>query len=236
MKYRTRIYYTEEQKAVMWDRWQKGDSLHAIARLFDRNHSSIQGIFSATGGVRPVRRTRSSIALSLSEREEISRGIASDESMRSIATRLGRSPSTISREIQRNGGDGKYRAARADKKAWERACRPKSCKLANSPWLRRAIEIKLRVNWSPEQIAGWLKREHPGDESKHVSHETIYRSLFIQARGVLKKELLQYLRSERTMRRSIHSGQIEDGRGKIPHAISISERPASVEDRAVPGH
>ena len=122
MKYRTRIYYTEEQKAVMWDRWQKGDSLHAIARLFDRNHSSIQGIFSATGGVRPVRRTRSSIALSLSEREEISRGIASDESMRSIATRLGRSPSTISREIQRNGGDGKYRAARADKKAWERAC------------------------------------------------------------------------------------------------------------------
>lgn len=236
MKYRTRIYYTEEQKTVMWDRWQKGDSLHAIARLFDRYHTSIQGIFSAAGGVRPARRTRSSMALSLSEREEISRGIASDESMRSIATRLGRAPSTISREIQRNGGDGKYRAARADKKAWERACRPKSCKLAGSPWLRRAIEIKLRVNWSPEQIAGWLKREHPGDESKHVSHETIYRSLFIQARGVLKKELLQYLRSARTMRKPIHVGQLDDGRGKIPHAISISERPAAVEDRAVPGH
>ena len=236
MKYRTRIYYTEEQKALMWDRWQKGDSLHVIARLFDRNHSSIQGIFSATGGVRPAKRTRSSMALSLSEREEISRGIASDESMRSIATRLGRAPSTISREIQRNGGDGKYRAARADMKAWERASRPKNCKLAGSPWLRRAIEIKLRVNWSPEQIAGWLKREHPGDESKHVSHETIYRSLFIQARGVLKKELLQYLRSERTMRKPIHVGQLEDGRGKIPHAISISERPATVEDRAVPGH
>jgi len=236
MKYRTRIYYTEEQKTVMWDRWQKGDSLHAIARLFDRYHTSIQGIFSAAGGVRPARRTRSSMALSISEREEISRGIASDESMRSIATRLGRAPSTISREIQRNGGDGKYRAARADKKAWERACRPKSCKLASSPWLRRAIEIKLRVNWSPEQIAGWLKREHPGDESKHVSHETIYRSLFIQARGVLKKELLQYLRSERTMRKPIHVGQLDDGRGKIPHAISISERPAAVEDRAVPGH
>ena len=236
MKYRTRIYYTEEQKALMWDRWQKGDSLHAIAQLFDRCHSSIQGIFSATGGVRPAKRTRSSLALSLSEREEISRGIASDESMRSIATRLGRAPSTISREIQRNGGDGKYRAARADMKAWERASRPKNCKLAGSPWLRRAIEIKLRVNWSPEQIAGWLKREHPGDESKHVSHETIYRSLFIQARGVLKKELLQYLRSERTMRKPIHVGQLEDGRGKIPHAISISERPATVEDRAVPGH
>lgn len=236
MKYRTRIYYTEEQKALMWDRWQKGDSLHAIAGLFDRHHSSIQGIFSAAGGVRPARRTRSSMALSLSEREEISRGIASDESMRAIANRLGRAASTISREIQRNGGDEKYRAALADKKAWERACRPKNCKLAGSPWLRHAIEIKLRVNWSPEQIAGWLKREHPGDESKHVSHETIYRSLFIQARGVLKKELLQYLRSERTMRKPIHVGQLGDGRGKIPHAISISERPAAVEDRAVPGH
>lgn len=236
MKYRTRIYYTEEQRAVMWERWQKGDSLHAIARLFDRGHSSISRIFSETGGICPPKRTRSSIALTFSEREEISRGIASHESMRSIATRLGRSPSTISREIGRNGGDGKYRAARADKAAWERACRPKSCKLAGSPWLRRAIEVKLKVNWSPEQIAGWLKRTHPGEESKHVSHETIYRSLYIQARGVLKKELLQYLRSERTMRRSIHSGQLEDGRGKIPHAISISERPASVEDRAVPGH
>jgi len=236
MKYRTRIYYTEEQKALMWDRWQKGDSLHAIAGLFDRCHSSIQGIFSAAGGVRPAKRTRSNMALSLSEREEISRGIASEESMRSIATRLGRAPSTISREIQRNGGDGKYRASRADMKAWERACRPKSCKLAGSPWLRRAIEIKLRVNWSPEQIAGWLKREHPGDESKHVSHETIYRSLFIQTRGVLKKELLQYLRSERTMRKPIHVGQLGDKRGQIPNAIPISQRPASVEDRAVPGH
>lgn len=236
MKQRTRIYYSEEQKALMWDRWQKGDSLHAIARLFDRYHSSVRGILTATGGVRPAKRTRSRIALTLSEREEISRGIASQESMRSIATRLGRAPSTISREIGRNGGDHKYRAARADKGAWDRACRPKSCKLADSPWLRHAIEVKLRVNWSPEQIAGWLKRTHPEDESKQVSHETIYRSLYIQARGVLKKELLQYLRSQRTMRRSVHAGQIEDGRGKIPNAISISKRPVSVEDRAVPGH
>jgi transposase, IS30 family len=236
MKYKTRTYYTEEQKAVMWDRWQKGESLNEIARLFDRNHSSISPILYETGGVRPSKRTRASIALSLSEREEISRGIASDESMRSIATRLGRAPSTISREIQRNGGDGKYRAARADKKAWERARRPKSCKLAGSPWLRRAIETKLRVNWSPEQIAGWLKRTYPGDESKQVSHETIYRSLFIQARGVLKKELLQYLRSERTMRKSIHASTHGDNRGQIPNAVSISKRPASVEDRAVPGH
>jgi len=233
---RTRNYYTEEQKAVMWDRWQKGESLHEIARLFDRGHSSVSNIFSQTGGMRPAKRTRSGIALSLSEREEISRGIACQESMRSIATRLGRSPSTISREIERNGGDGKYRAARADKMAWERACRPKSCKLAGSPWLRRAIEIKLRVNWSPEQIAGWLKRTNPEDESKQVSHETIYRSLYIQARGVLKKELLQHLRSKRTMRRSVHAGTLGDKRGQIPNAISISERPASVEDRAVPGH
>jgi IS30 family transposase len=236
MKRRTRIYYSVEQKAVMWDRWQKGESLHEIGRSFDRYHSSIQRLISVAGGVRPTKRKRSNIALSLSEREEVSRGIASNESMRSIASRLGRAPSTISREIERNGGDRKYRAARADKKAWERACRPKSCKLAGSPWLRRAIEIKLRVNWSPEQIAGWLKRTHPEDESKQVSHETIYRSLFIQTRGVLKKELLQYLRSERTMRKSVHAGQIKDGRGKIPNAISISERPALVEDRAVPGH
>jgi IS30 family transposase len=236
MKQRTRIYYTEEQKAVMWDRWQKGESLHEIGRLFDRTHTSFQRIVSMTGGVRPAKRKRSSIALSLSEREEVSRGIASNESMRSIAARLGRAPSTISREIERNGGDRKYRAARADKKAWERACRPKSCKLAGSPWLRRAIEIKLRVNWSPEQIAGWLKRTHPDDESKQVSHETIYRSLYIQARGVLKKELLQYLRSERTMRKSVHAGLHDEKRGQIPNAISISARPASVEDRAMPGH
>ncbi|MBA4382903.1 MAG: IS30 family transposase [Sideroxydans sp.] len=236
MKHRTRIYYTEDEKAMMWDRWQKGESLHEIGRLFDRAHTSFQQIVSTTGGVRPAKRKRSSISLSLSEREEVSRGIASNESMRSIAARLGRAPSTISREIERNGGDSKYRAARADKKAWERACRPKSCKLAGSPWLRRAIEIKLRINWSPEQIAGWLKRTNPEDESKQVSHETIYRSLYIQARGVLKKELLQYLRSERTMRKSVHAGTHGDKRGQIPNAISISERPASVEDRAVPGH
>ena len=236
MTYRTRIKYTAKHKAEIWDRWQRGESLKEIGRAFDRPSSSIHLQISASGGVRPYSRRRSASALTLTEREEISRGVAADQSLRQIAATLNRSPSTISREIQRNGGDGKYRAAQADKAAWERACRPKSCKLAGSPWLRRAIEIKLRVNWSPEQIAGWLKRLHPGDESKQVSHETIYRSLFIQARGVLKKELLQYLRSERTMRKSVHAGQLEDGRGKIPHAISISERPATVEDRAIPGH
>lgn len=236
MTYRTRIKYTAEHKAEIWDRWQRGESLKSIGRAFDRPSSSIYGQISPSGGIRPSPRQRSASALTLTEREEISRGVASQLSLRFIAAQLGRSPSTISREIKRNGGDGSYRAAQADQAAWERACRPKNCKLAGSPWLRRAVETKLKLNWAPEQIAGWLKRMYPGDESKQVSHETIYRSLFIQARGVLKKELLQYLRSERTMRRSIHSGQLEDGRGKIPHAISISERPASVEDRAIPGH
>ncbi len=236
MKYRTRIYYTEEQKAVMWERWQKGESLHSIALLFDRGHSSITRILAETGGIRPPKRTRSSLALTLSEREEISRGLATDQSMRTIAFQLNRSPSTISREINRNGGYACYRAAQADQTAWDRARRPKCCKLAYYPALSRTVETKLRLNWSPEQIAGWLKRKFPGDERNYVSHETIYRSLFVQARGVLKKELLQYLRTQRAMRRSKHSSLKRKGLGQITNAVSIRERPASVEDRAVPGH
>ena len=236
MKYRTRIYYTEEQKTVMWERWQKGDSLHSIARLFDRGHSSIARILSETGGIRPPKRIRSSIVLTLSEREEISRSLATDQSVRTIAFQLNRSPSTISREINRNGGYARYRAIQADQSAWDRARRPKRCKLACNRSLSRTVAVKLRLNWSPQQIAGWLKREHPGDEHNYVSHETIYRSLFIQARGVLKKELLQYLRTQRVMRRSKHSSLKRKGLGQITNAVSISERPASVEDRAVPGH
>ena len=236
MKYRTRIYYTEEQKAVMWERWQKGDSIHSIARLFDRGHSSIARILSETGGIRPPKRIRSSIVLTLSEREEISRSLATDQSVRAIAFQLNRSPSTISREINRNGGYARYRAIQADQSAWDRARRPKRCKLACNRPLSRTVAVKLRLNWSPQQIAGWLKREYPGDEHNNVSHETIYRSLFIQARGVLKKELLQYLRTQRVMRRSKHSSLKRKGLGQITNAISISERPASVEDRSVPGH
>jgi IS30 family transposase len=174
--------------------------------------------------------------LTLSEREEISRGIAGGLSLRAIASQLKRSPSTISREISRNGGLKDYRASQADKAAWDRAHRPKHCKLAGSPILRRIVARKLRSNWSPEQIAGWLKRAHPGNESHQVSHETIYRSLFIQARGVLKKELLQYLRTKRTLRRPKHASLKGKGLGQITNAVSIRERPASVEDRAVPGH
>ena len=236
MKYRTRTYYTDSQKALMWDRWQKGDSLHAIARLFDRSHGSVQGIIARTGGIRPADRKRSALALNLEEREIISRGQAMQLSMRAIATQLGRSPSTVSREIQRNGGYASYRASLAEAAAWQRALRPKACKLAGQPRLVRVITEKLQREWSPQQIAGWLKRRYPDEERYHVSHETIYKSLFIQARGVLKKELLACLRTQRVMRRSKHSSLKGKGLGKIVDAVSISERPASVEDRAVPGH
>ena len=236
MKYRTRIYYTEEQRALMWDRWQRGDSLATIARLFDRGHSSVQRILQERGGIRPPPRTRSKRALTLSEREEMSRGVVAGHSIRSMAMSLGRAPSTVSREIQRNGGHDGYRASQADQAAWDRARRPKPCKLVIHRALARIVAQKLRRWWSPEQIAGWLKRRYPDDENNQVSHETIYRSLFIQARGALKKELLQYLRSQRAMRRSRHNSLKETGLGQITDTVSIRQRPASVEDRAVPGH
>jgi IS30 family transposase len=236
MAYRTRIYYTDAQKAEMWDRWQRGETLHSIARLFDRHHTSVRGILAATGGIRPPERRRSHHALTLAEREEISRGIARDLSLRAIAARLKRAPSTISREVNRNGGLKCYRASQADQAAWDRAQRPKPCKLATNRALARLVAKKLRRFWSPEQIAGWLKCIYAEDESYQVSHETIYKSLFIQARGALKKELLQHLRSKRAMRRSRHASLKDEGLGKITNTVSIRERPASVEDRAVPGH
>ncbi len=236
MKYRPRIYYTETDKALMWDRWQKGESLGSIARLFGRGHSSIQRILAETGGIRPPHRKRSRLALTLAEREEISRAIVVNQSIHSIAARLGRSPSTISREINRNGGRKGYRASQADQAAWERASRPKPCKLAENPALSRIVAEKLQLQWSPRQIAGWLKHTYPDDEHYQVSHETIYRTLFIQARGALKKELLGHLRRTRAMRRSCHHTQKTEDHGRITGTVSISERPASVEDRAVPGH
>ena len=236
MKQRPRIYYTDSQKALMWDRWRKGESLQQIAQLFDRNHSSIQHILAETGGIRPAPRCRSRLALTLAEREEISRSVAAGYSLRSIAAQLGRAPSTISREIRRNGGQRSYRASQADEAAWDRTRRPKPCKLAENRTLAAIVAGKLQWQWSPEQIAGWLKRTYPDDESYQVSHETIYRSLFIQARGALKKELLEHLRRTRAMRRSRHHTQKTGDHGRITDAVSISERPAAVEDRAVPGH
>ncbi len=231
-----RFGFTAAEKAEVWDRWRRGESLHEIGRAFGKLSSSVYCQLAHTGGIRPRPRRRSRLALSLSEREEISRGIAAEQSLRSIAECLGRSPSTVSREIQRNRGYDDYRASVADEQAWNRARRPKRCQLGRHPRLRRMVARKLRRNWSPEQIAGWLKRSYPEDESYHVSHETIYRSLFVQARGVFKKELLRHLRSRRTIRRSRHSSHKGHGKGDLADIVSIRERPAEVEDRAVPGH
>jgi transposase, IS30 family len=236
VKYRTRIYYTESQKAVMWERWQKGESLQRIAQLFDRSHGSVHGILVESGGIRPRPRRRSRLALSLVEREELSRAVVQGHSLRSIAHSLGRAPSTLSRELKRNGGRGCYRASQAEQSAWDRARRPKVCKLLKHRALARLVTDKLQSSWSPEQIAGWLKRRFPDDEDLQVSHETIYKTLFIQARGALKKELLEHLRRSRAMRRSRHHTQKTDDHGRILNAVSIRERPATVEDRAVPGH
>ena len=236
MDQRFRRGFTAAERTELWDRWQRGESLKAIGRAFGKPSSSIYYQVAPHGGIRPPSRRRSRLALTLAEREEISRGIAAHQSARSMARLLGRAASTVSRELKRNGGYDGYRAALADETAWAQARRPKRCKLANSARLRQAVASKLRLNWSPEQIAGWLKRAYPGDESYHVSHETIYRSLFVQARGVLKKELLGYLRSRRTIRRSKQAGSNGDGRGQIKDIVSIRQRPAAVEDRAVPGH
>lgn len=236
MKYRTRTYYSESQKALMWERWREGATLHQIAALFDRPHTSVQGIFARHGGICPPQRRRAAVALTLAEREEISRALAEGQSIRSISARLGRAPSTVSRELRRNGGAGSYRAVLADDAAWDRARRPQCCKLAKNRPLAKLVTEKLRQSWSPQQIAGWLKHTYPSQPSCQVSHETIYRSLFIQARGALKRELLQHLRRTRGMRRSRHYTQKTENHGKIVDAVSISERPAAVEDRAVPGH
>ena len=236
MKQRPRIYYTQEQKNLMWERWQAGDSTHEIARLFDRGHSSVRGVLAENGGVRPRPRRRSLRSLSLSEREDISRGIVAGFSIRVIATSLGRAPSTVSRDIRRNGGRRRYRANKADEAAWDRARRPKTCKLVEHRALARIVARKLKGLWSPEQIAGWLKYTYPDDENYQVSHETIYRSLFIQARGALKQELLQHLRRTRAMRRGRSHTQKTLTHGRIKGTVSIRERPSSVEDRAVPGH
>ena len=236
MKYRTRRFFTETDKVLMWDHWQKGDSLHAIARLFDRSHGAIAGVLARTGGIRPPQRTRSQRSLTLAEREEISRGVVVGQSLRTIAALLDRAPSTVSREINRNGGRQQYRANKADQAAWDRAHRAKTCKLAKNRALAFIVAEKLQLEWSPRQIAGWLKYTYPDEENLQVSHETIYLTLFIQARGALKKELLQHLRRKRAMRRSRHKTLKGDGLGQITNAVSIRERPASVEDRAVPGH
>ena len=236
MERRPRIYYSASQRALIWERWRKGETLHQIAGLFDRYHSSIQRIVAESGGICPPERRRSRSALTLIEREEISRGMVAGKSIRAIAATLGRAPSTISREIRRNDGPQGYRASQADQAAWDRGKRPQVCKLVQNRALAHLVANKLRLEWSPEQIAGWLKRAHPDDEAFQVSHETIYRTLFIQARGALKKELMAHLRRTRGTRRSRHHTQKTSIHGQITDAVSIAERPPAVEDRALPGH
>ena len=214
------------QKSDVWRRWKAGQSLHEIGRVFGKEHSSIGCLVSRHGGFVPAVRRR----------EDISRGIASGSSIREIAKGLDRTVSTVSREVARHGGRSVYRANQADDEAWESALRPKRCLLSIHVKLQKLVASKLILDWSPEQISGWLKIQYPDDESLRVSHETIYRSLFIQARGVLKKELLGHLRSKRRVRRSQHAHIFRDSRGQIRDAISIRERPAEIQDRAIPGH
>jgi IS30 family transposase len=227
---------SERHKREVWERWAKGESISEIGRAVGRAPGSIFSILRDRGGFAPPVRKRRPQFLSLSEREEISRGLAAGESMRVIAARLGRAPSTISREVERNKGPRKYRAIDADDRAWRRARRPKPCLLAQRPDLAQVVAEKLREDWSPEQISGHLKREFAHEPEMQVSHETIYKTLFIQSRGVLAKELQAHLRTRRPIRRSIHNRTKGQQRSVIKELVSISERPPEIEDRAVPGH
>jgi len=222
------------QKRELWLRWKSGQSISDIARYFEKNPGSIFGVLAARGGIAPRERHLSPHVLSLLEREEISRRLAAGDSYRQIALCIGRATSTISREVRRHGGRDFYRATHADEAAWDAARRPQSCRLADNPRLRWLVACKLGQQWSPEQIAGWLKLRFPGHQAMQVSHETIYRSLFIQTRGLLKKELMAHLRTRRRMRQSALAAPMP--RGTIPDAVSIRERPAEVQDRALPGH
>lgn len=229
-------YFSAPERADLWRRWKAGDSLSDIARALNRKAGTVHGFIRATGGIAPQIRTRNCRNLSTAEREEISRGISAGLTVRSIARNLRRSASTISRELARNGGHRKYRATDADARAWLKSRRPKDCKLATQSKLRRLVSTKLSIDWSPEQISGWLDRNFHGDSTMQLSHETIYRSLYVQARGVLKKELMAHLRSGRMMRRSKHSTTSGQPRGQIIDAVSIRDRPVEVDDRSVPGH
>jgi IS30 family transposase len=236
MRVHARTWFTPKQRAELWERWRSGQCVADIARALERrNKSGVYRVLALNGGIAPLPRGRAQRALRLAEREEISRGIAAGLSIRQIAQGLARPASTVSREISRNGGLSAYRASWADRRAWERALRPKPCRLARHAELRWQIAQKLALQWSPQQIAGWLKQQFPADKGMQVSHETIYRSLFIQTRGVLKKQLMAHLRTARQMRQA-KGGTTKSGLGQIVDAVSIRERPAEADERAVPGH
>jgi IS30 family transposase len=228
--------FSYEQQADVWNRWKGGESLSDIGRGLRKAPGCVHRLIAFNGGIIPSKRKRSKCHLSLHEREEISRGLAANRSIRAIALMLNRSPSTISREINRHGGKNDYRAHRADQQAWKNATRPKACHLVQHPDLKGIIIEKLQCKWSPEQISGWLKQIYPSEPAMHLSHETIYKSLFIQSRGALKKELTQHLRTKRLMRRPKNAKIDRSPRGQIIDAVSIRERPAEIEERAIPGH
>jgi len=236
MSRRERYGFSAEQKSELWRLWRKGETLSAIAMAIQKPTGTVHRLLARNGGISPRTRQRSRLALTLLEREEISRGMAIGQSVRSIALQLNRAPSTISREISRNRGRDLYRAADADEQAWARAVRPKDYRLNQSPELCELVSSKLKLYWSPQQITGWLKRKYPDDLTMQIFHETLYRCLFIQARGVLKKELVAVLRSRRMMRKAKTATSKGQPRGHIIDAVSISERPAEASDRAVPGH
>lgn len=225
-----------QQKKELWTMWKDGQSLSEIGRALGKHAGSIHTILSGHGGIAPRERCRRPDALTAMEREEISRNLAAGHSLRSIAAQLERSPSTICREVNKNGGAKKYRAACADVSAWQRAHRPKPYKLVQNKRLKTMVADRLAKDWSPQQISGWLAKHHSADMAMQISHETIYRSLFVQARGVLKRELISRLRSSRMMRRGKTATTGGQKRGRIVDAVSIHERPAEVEGRTVPGH
>ena len=231
-----RRVFTAAEAALIWQRWQAGARFDGIAAELGRSTPAVTYLVIRRGGIAPTVRHRAAGALRVGEREEISRAIARGESVRSVAAALGRAPSTISREIRRHGGRARYRAARADAEAWRWGRRPKVCRLAQHPRLRQLVEAKLEADWSPQQIAAWLMTTYPDEPALHVSHETIYRTLYVQARGALKQDLVAHLRRSRGYRQSRSAARAPDGRGQIPDAISISARPPTVDDRAVPGH
>jgi IS30 family transposase len=233
---RRRSWMTWSERNELWRRWRAGESLVDIARALARERTGLSDIVIAAGGIAPAPRRRGPLALTLAEREEISRAVAQGASVRAIARGLQRAPSTISRELRRHGGRAAYRAARADRRAWARACRPKACRLSRCPALRRQVAAKLACQWAPQQIAGWLRTTFPDDPAMQVSHETIYRSLFVQSRGVLKRELQQHLRRQARIRHARAAAQVGHYPGHIVDAVSIRQRPAEVADRAVPGH
>lgn len=229
-----RLWMSATERAELWKRRQRGETYRAIGRALGRSPEAVFFVVRTAGGVVPRPQRRAARTLSRTDREDVSRGLAAGWTFAAIARQLGRPTSTISREVERHGGRTQYRAGRADARAWQRARRPKPCRLVTHPRLRALVAARLAQDWSPQQIAGWLRARYPDNPAMHVSHETIYLSLFVQARGALKHELVKHLRRPRSVRRPrtrpLHNPE------RIPGAISIRERPASIEDRAVPGH